>query len=177
MPAVALLRGHGVDTQFPNGLQVQRFSIIARRSSGDLAKAGRELIEAQTQTSSLSQVRAERDRSEAQLLQVRAERDAAEAQLSQVRTERDGSKAQLLQVRAEHDAAEAQLSQVRAERDGSEAQLLPVRAERDAAEAQLSQVRTERDAILASTSWRASAPFRWLKQRWLKPERSVDTMN
>jgi hypothetical protein len=71
-----------------------------------------------------------------------------------------------MRERTDAQAAVA-LRNERVERAAAEAQLSQVRAERDAAEAQISQARAERDAILASTSWRVSAPFRAIKGRLL----------
>jgi FkbM family methyltransferase len=48
-----------------------------------------------------------------------------------------------------------------------EQQIRQARAERDAADKRLAQVSAERDAILASSSWRLSAPLRWFKQQWM----------
>jgi FkbM family methyltransferase len=56
------------------------------------------------------------------------------------------------------------LSEALAERDRVEAKLSQALSECEAAKIQLSQALGERDALLASTSWRLSAPIRRLKR-------------
>ena len=121
------------------------------------------------QIARLKQAVAERDRQIASLNQAVAERDGQIASLNQAVAERDGQIARLKRAVADRDRDIATLNGAAAKRDRQIARLSKAVAERDRQIARLNQVAAERDrlrrklqAVHLSTSWRLTAPLRFV---------------
>ena len=123
---------------------------------------------------------AERDKHVATLQQAVGEHDKHVAMLQQAVAERDKHVATLKQAVAERDKHVATLKQAVAERDGQIAKLCHAVAEQERKIARLNKAVAERDqsrrklqAIRRSTSWRLTAPLRFIKRSSLHVRRRL----
>jgi len=115
------------------------------------------------------QLLTERDQLLTERDQLLTERDQLLTERDQLRTERDQLRTERDQLRTERDQLRTERDQLRTERD-------QLRTERDQLRTERDQLRTERQMILASTSWRLTAPLRVAVTRLRIIKRVIPTL-
>ncbi|PZV33240.1 class I SAM-dependent methyltransferase [Mesorhizobium kowhaii] len=102
------------------------------------------------------------------LLDVGLERDAVARAHHEVGLERDTVARALHDLRLEHDAAVRAHHELGLERDTAVRTVHDLSLERDALVRDRDALRAERNALLASSSWRLTAPLRWVRGPFMR---------
>ena len=93
------------------------------------------------------------------LTEMQARAESSEARLTEMQARAESSEARLTEMQARAESSEARLTEMQARAESSEARLTEMQARAESSEARLT-------AILYSTSWRISGPFRRLTQQF-----------
>jgi O-antigen chain-terminating methyltransferase len=94
--------------------------------------------------------------------QTQAELSQSQEQLTQTQAELSQSQEQLTQAQAKLSQSQEQLSQTQAELSQSQQQLSWAQAELSKTQEQIGHTQHQIAAVYASTSWRMTAPMRWV---------------
>ena len=133
------------------------------------AKAEQAEAKAEQAEAKAEQAEAKAEQAEAKAEQAEAKAEQAEAKAEQAEAKAEQAEAKAEQAEAKAEQAEAKTEQAEAKTEQAEAKANEAEAKANEAEVKLNQMEQYSKALITSTSWRITKPFRMLSNglKWL----------